>query len=94
MHSTVSSLPGNESWRELCEAALREPDSIKLVYRIVNAECAIHQRLTQLLTDAGDHVEEEEALNDAAYAMRALRSTLRLPTTTAVASDSQRQKMA
>jgi hypothetical protein len=40
MHSIHSDFRRNESWRELCEAALLELDSIKLAYRIVEAECA------------------------------------------------------
>jgi hypothetical protein len=77
-----SKISNNESWEDLCEAALLERDSTKLPYRIVAAEDAIAKRLKELVEKSGDHNDEREALNDAAYAMRALRSTLKVPSAT------------
>jgi hypothetical protein len=77
MHTTNSKSPQNESWRELCQTAVLEFDSTKLPLRIVEAEAAIVRRLHELPGEAGDHIEEQEALDDAAYALRALRSTPR-----------------
>jgi hypothetical protein len=74
-----SKIPNNESWQKLCEAALLEPDSTKVPYRILAAEDAIAKRVKELGEEAGDHNDEREALDDAAYAMRALRSTIKVP---------------
>jgi hypothetical protein len=81
-----SKIPNNESWQKLCEAALLELDSTKLPYRILAAEDAIAKRVKELDEEPGDHNDEREALDDAAYAMRALRSTLKVPSAS-VASD-------
>jgi hypothetical protein len=81
-----SKIPTNESWKELCEAALVELDSTKLPYRILAAEDAIAKRVKELGEEAGDHTDERETLDDAAYAMRALRSTLKVPSAS-IASD-------
>jgi hypothetical protein len=74
-----SKISNNESWQKLCEAALLEPDSTKLPYRILAAEQAIAKRMQELEAEAGHHNDEREALDDAAYAMRALRSTIKVP---------------
>ena len=79
-------ISNNVSWQKLCEAALLEPDSTKLPYRILAAEDAIAKRVKELEEEAGDHNDEREALDDAAYAMRALRSTLKVPSAS-IASD-------
>jgi hypothetical protein len=79
MSAANSKIPNNESWQKLCEAALLEPDSTKLPYRILAAEDAIARRVKELEEEPADHNDEREALDDAAYAMRALRSTLKVP---------------
>jgi hypothetical protein len=86
MSTANSKIPNTESWQELCEAALLEFDSTKLPYRILAAEDAIAKRVKDLGEKAGDHDDEREALDDAAYALRALRSTLNVPSAT-IASD-------
>jgi hypothetical protein len=86
MSKASSNIPNNESWQNLCEAALLEFDSTKLPYRILAAEDAIAKRVKELGEEAGDHNDEREALDDAAYARRALRSTLKVPSAT-IASD-------
>jgi hypothetical protein len=51
-------------------------------YRILAAEDGIAKRVKELDEEPGDHNDEREVLNDAAYAMRALRSTLKVPSAT------------
>jgi len=54
---------------------------VKLPQRIANAEKAIVARARQLFgANANDIEEEDEALDDALYALRALQSCLRLNT--------------
>jgi hypothetical protein len=82
MSAANSRISNNESWQKLCEAALLELDSTKLAYRILAAEDGIAKRVKELDEEPGDHNDEREVLNDAAYAMRALRSTLKVPSAT------------
>ena len=79
MSASNARISNNDSWKQLCEAALLELDSIKLPYRILAAEDAIAKRVKELEEQPTDHNDEREALDDAAYAMRALRSTLEVP---------------
>jgi hypothetical protein len=67
-------------WRDLYRAALFETDRTKLPERISNAEQAIVARGRQLF---GFCIEdtEDQALDDALYALRALKSCLCLNTT-------------
>jgi hypothetical protein len=60
-------------------AALFESDPAKLAQRIAQAEHALVLRSRELLHLAGDHIEEEHALDDAMYALRALRNTYQCP---------------
>jgi hypothetical protein len=61
-------------WRKLYTAALFEIDRTRLPDRIAHAEQAVALRVGELLHVAGDHIEEGEALEDAKYALHALRS--------------------
>ena len=63
-------------WRELYKAALFEPDPGKLTNDIVRAESAIVLRARQLFGQPGDHIEEEHDLDDALYALQALRGCI------------------
>jgi len=65
------------NWRELYRAAILELDSSRLPERIVEAESVVIARARELFHQGGDNGEETENLNDAMYALRALRSTLR-----------------
>ena len=65
------------SWRELYRTALFEPDPGKLNEDILRAESAIVVRARQLFGQPGDHIEEEHDLDDALYALQALKSCLR-----------------
>jgi hypothetical protein len=48
MSAANSKISNNESWKQLCEAALLEPDSTKLPYRILAAEDAIAKGAKEL----------------------------------------------
>ena len=66
-------------WRELYLAALFEVDSAKLSERIAKAENSLILRSRELFHSSGDHIEEEHALDDAMYALQALRDTYQCP---------------
>jgi hypothetical protein len=81
MTSAVSgSLSGFPNWRELYQAALFETDKDKLPDRISDAKEAIVRRARELFAANTDHIEEDQALDDALYALRALQSCLGLET--------------
>lgn len=63
-------------WRDLYKIALFEPDPARLSEHITRAESAIVERARQLFAQQGDHIEEEVALDDALYALQALRSCM------------------
>ena len=65
---------GQVLWRELYKTALFEPDPGKLLEDVMRAESAIVLRARQLFGQQGDHIEEEHDLDDATYALQALRS--------------------
>lgn len=61
------------AWRELYKAALFETDRNKIPTRIEEAEKAIIERARALFGSATDTIEEDQALDDALYALRALQ---------------------
>jgi hypothetical protein len=61
-------------WRELYKAALFETNQEKLPARIADAEKAIVARARELFASSADTIEEDQALDDALYALRALQS--------------------
>ncbi len=76
MQSTSKPVTAN-CWRDLYVAALFEADDNKLAERIAEAEWALVLRARELFYTTGDHIEEESDLNDAMYALNALRNTHR-----------------
>lgn len=74
-NSPLSHLSNATPWRSLYVAALFEADHAILPGKIAQAEAALVQRARELFYAAGDNIEEEEALDDAMYALQALRST-------------------
>jgi hypothetical protein len=62
------------AWHALYHAALFETDRSKVPQRIVDAERAILSRIKELFVTSADHIEEDVILDDALYALRALRS--------------------
>jgi hypothetical protein len=63
-------------WRELYCAALFETDKNRIPNRIVDAEKAIVARARELFSAGADTIEEDQALDDALYALRALQNCL------------------
>lgn len=61
-------------WHELYQAALFETDRSKIPERIAEAEKAILARIKELFGVTADHIEEDQILDDALYALRALRT--------------------
>jgi len=75
--ATSGNLPSRAwSWRESYVAALMEPENHKMSARIADAESAILVRARELFEASGDNIQEEEALDDALYALRALKTCL------------------
>jgi hypothetical protein len=72
--SATSSSLRLSSWRELYKAALFETNHEKLPERIADAEKAIVVRARELFASGADTIEEDQALDDALYALRALQS--------------------
>ncbi|MFZ0480192.1 MAG: hypothetical protein WAL71_13700 [Terriglobales bacterium] len=74
---TNSMLVTGNLWRELYRAALSESDRSRLSERIAEAEWALVLRARELFHTPGDHIEEQSAIDDAMYALHALRNTRR-----------------
>jgi hypothetical protein len=66
----------SQSWRELYSAALFETDKSRIPDRIAHAEKAIVNRARELFAAGADTIEEDQALDDALYALKALQSCL------------------
>jgi len=76
--NTGSSISLNSgAWRDLYKTVLFEVDKTKLPELIAQAEKALALRARELFYAAGDNIEEGEALDDAIYALHALRNTSR-----------------
>lgn len=65
-----------QNWRELYRAALFETDSEKLVNSITVAQRALIQRARELFLTPSNNLEEEQAIDDALRALRALHRCL------------------
>lgn len=82
--SAVMSCPAPPlAWHSLYHAALFEADRNKVLERIEEAERAILSRMKELFAATTDHIEEDVVLDDALYALRALRSCVRSETAAA-----------
>jgi hypothetical protein len=75
---TNPTVPPLANWRELYTAALFETDNGRLAGRIADAERAIIERARELFSAGADTIEEDQALDDALYALKALQSCLQL----------------
>lgn len=64
----------SSSWHSLYQAALFETDRQMIPTRIADAEKAILARVRELFGAETDHIEEDQVLDDALYALRALRN--------------------
>ena len=65
--------PSDCGWHSLYQAALFEKDRSKVPTRIQQAEEAILSRIRELLLTY-DHIEEDQILDDALYALTGLRN--------------------
>jgi hypothetical protein len=65
-----------KDWKQLYVAALLEGNEEKVPTLITEAEVAIRMRARDLFQADGDNIEEEEHLDDALYALHALKSCL------------------
>lgn len=72
----VRSQSQNKSWKDLYIAALLEGDKDKIPDLIDHAERAIVDRARELFKASGDNIQEQEGLDDAMYALHALKSCL------------------
>ena len=82
MNTAVSTRLDSLAWRKFYKAALSELDATKLPERIAEAEAFLVVRARELFQAAGDNIEEEQAVDDAMYALHALCSTLKHNTAT------------
>ena len=76
MHSprpSRSSGDSTKSWHSLYQAALFETDRDLIP---AHAEWAIMNRVRELFAIDSDHIEEDQILDDALYALRALRNSV------------------
>ena len=64
------------AWHSLYQAALFETDRNKAPRLIEEAEKAILSRIKELFVSSADHIEEDVVLDDALYALRALRNCI------------------
>jgi hypothetical protein len=66
--------PYKSVWPQLYKAALFESDNNKVSERIAEAETALVTRARELFHSTGDDIEEKQAVDDAMYALHALRN--------------------
>ena len=76
MSNQAATHPTLRNWRELYTAALFETDHKRSPLRIADAEKAIVARARELFAAGSDTIEEDQALDDALYALRALQNCL------------------
>jgi hypothetical protein len=69
--------PYKRVWAQFYKAALFELDANRVSDRIAEAETALVTRARELFHAVGDNIEEEQAVDDAMYALHALRSALK-----------------
>ena len=77
MNTGTLGSPYKRVWPQFYKAALFELDANKVSDRIAEAETALVTRARELFHSAGDNIEEEQAVDDAMYALHALRSALK-----------------
>jgi hypothetical protein len=77
MNAGISGSPHKRVWPEFYKAALFELDANKVSDRIAEADKALATRARELFYSGGDNIEEEQAVDDATYALHALRSALK-----------------
>jgi hypothetical protein len=86
MNTGTLGSPYKRVWAQFYKAALFELDANKVPDRIAKAETALVTRARELFDSAGDNIEEGQAVDDAMYALHALRSALKCRTNAKTAS--------
>jgi hypothetical protein len=71
---TTPTLTRVDPWQEVYKAALFETDKKKIPAPMADAEQAIVARARELFFSGTDSIEEDQALDDALYALRALQN--------------------
>lgn len=71
---TADSCSAPVPWHVLYQAALFETNRQMIPEKIAEAEKAILIRIKELFHVQADHIEEDQILDDALYALRALRN--------------------
>jgi hypothetical protein len=74
--ATAGQLSRPNSWKDLYVAALLEGDKDRMPSLIIEAEKAIVNRARELFEADGDNIQEQEGLDDALYALHALKTCL------------------
>ena len=77
MNTGILGSPYKRVWAQFYKAALFELDANKVSDRIAEAETALVTRAHELFHAVADNIEEEQAVDDAMYALHALRSALK-----------------
>jgi hypothetical protein len=77
MNTGVLRSPYEGAWRQFYKSALFELDANKVSDRIAEAETALVTRARELFHAPGDNIEEEQAVDDAMYALHAFRRALK-----------------
>ena len=76
MIDTVPQPSQANRWKDLYVVALLEGEREKIPSVIAEAERAIVDRVRALFQASGDHIQERQDLDDALYALHALKSCL------------------
>jgi hypothetical protein len=77
MNTGTLGSPYKRVWAQCYRAALLELDVNKVSDRVAEAETALVTRARELFHSAGDNIEEGQAIDDAMYALHALRRALK-----------------
>jgi hypothetical protein len=77
MNTETSKYLDSKRWRHFYRAAIFESNNSRLPQRVTEAEQAIVVRARELFDASGDHCDEQEALDDAMYALHALETSWR-----------------
>ena len=77
MNTGTSGPPHKRVWAQFTRLRSLELDVNKVSDRIAEAETALVTRARELFHSADDNIEEEQAVDDAMYALHALRSALK-----------------
>jgi len=86
MQTAKSKSPQRADWKVLYVSALFNQEPGRIAERIAQAEAAIMERERDLRALKGDHIDEQQHLEDAMYTLGALRKTVEMNRSMRVAS--------